>query len=113
MGDVAPEVAAVGHDIAAQAERPDQLGCRGLVGGLAGGEHEADRQAMAVNDGMDLGGQSSTGATDGVIRTPFLPPAACWWARTMELSIRCRLSGESWLSLSKMRSQTPCLAHRL
>jgi hypothetical protein len=26
---------------------------------------------------MDLGGQSPTGATDGVIRAPFLPPAAC------------------------------------
>jgi hypothetical protein len=27
---------------------------------------------------MDLGAQSSTRATDGVIVAPFLPPAACW-----------------------------------
>jgi hypothetical protein len=27
---------------------------------------------------VDLAGQSSTRATDGVIRTPFFPPAACW-----------------------------------
>lgn len=111
--DGASEVAAVSDHIATQPQRPDQFGCGGLVGGLAWGEHEADGQAAAVNDGMDLGTQSPTGTTDGVIRAPFLPPAACWWARTIELSSRCRLSGETWLSRSKMRSQTPCLAHRL
>jgi hypothetical protein len=26
---------------------------------------------------MDFAGQSSTRTTDGVIRAPFLPPAAC------------------------------------
>lgn len=113
LADWAAEVTAIGDYIAAQAQRPDQFGRRGLVGGLACGEHEADRQAASVDDGVDLGGQSPTGATDGVIRAPFLPPAACWWARTMELSIRCRLSGETSLSRSKMRSHTPCLAHRL
>jgi hypothetical protein len=27
---------------------------------------------------MDFAGQSSTRTADGVIRAPFLPPAACW-----------------------------------
>jgi hypothetical protein len=27
---------------------------------------------------MDLRGQPSTRSADGVIRAPFLPPAACW-----------------------------------
>jgi hypothetical protein len=27
---------------------------------------------------MDLGAQPSARTTDGVIRAPFLPPAACW-----------------------------------
>jgi hypothetical protein len=44
---------------------------------LAGGQQQADRQAVAVNDGMDLGAQSSTRTADGVIRAPFFPPAAC------------------------------------
>lgn len=113
FGHVAPEVAAVGNHIAAQPERPDQFGRRSLVGGLPRSEYEADGQPASVNNGMDLGGQSPTGATDGVIRAPLLPPAACWWARTIEESRRCRLSGETSLSRSKMRSQMPCLAHRL
>lgn len=113
LGYGTAEVAAIGDDITAQGERSNQFWRGGLVRGLAWGEHEADRQAAAVDDSVDLAGQSPTGATDGVIRTPFLPPAACWWARTMELSIRCRLSGETLLSRSKMASHTPCLAQRL
>ena len=48
-----------------------------LVGGLAGGEHDPDRQAFGIDHDVDLGAQSPTRATDGVIRAPFLPPAAC------------------------------------
>jgi hypothetical protein len=58
-------------------EAGQQLG-RGLqIVGLAGGEHEPDRQAGFVDDGVDLGAQSSTRTANGVIRAPFLPPAAC------------------------------------
>lgn len=113
LGYGAAEVAAIGDDITAQGERSKQVWRSGLVRGLTWGERKADRQATAVDNRVDLAGQSPTGATDGVIRTPFLPPAACWCARTMELSIRCRLSGETVLSRSKMASHTPCLAHRL
>lgn len=113
LGDRAAEVAAIGDHIAAEMERANQFGCGCLVGRLTWGENEADWPAATVDHGMDLGSQSPTGATDGVIRAPFLPPAACWWARTIELSIKCRLSGDISLSRLKMRSQTPCLAHRL
>ena len=77
FGHGAPEVAAVGDDITAERERSDQFWRGGLVGRLAGSEDEADRQAAAVDHRVDLAGQSPTGATDGVIRAPFLPPAAC------------------------------------
>jgi len=45
---------------------------------LSGRQQEPDRQAILVDDGVDLGAQSSTRTADGVIFAPFLPPAACW-----------------------------------
>lgn len=85
----------------------------GLVGGLAGGEHDPERQAVLVHQGVDLGAQSSTRTADGVIRAPFLPPAACWCARMMELSIRCRDCGDVAASASNTFSQIPAFAHLL
>lgn len=48
-----------------------------LVGGLPWADQEAERQTGRADDGVDLGGQSSTRTANGVIRAPFLPPAAC------------------------------------
>ncbi len=106
-------VAAVGDESAGR-RKVGQKGWReGLVGGLARRDDEADGQALLVHDGVDLGGQSSTRTADGVIRAPFLPPAACWWARTMDESIKCKEFGDLAASASNTRSQTPCLAHLL
>ena len=88
LDDGPGEETSVGDDMGRQREAVDQGRKGRLVGGLAGGEQEADRQALAIDDRVDFGAQSSTRTTDGVIRTPFLPPAACWWARTIEESIR-------------------------
>jgi len=85
----------------------------GLVGGLTRRQHDPQRQAVLIDQGVDLGAQSSTRTADGVIRTPFFPPAACWWARMMELSIRCIEPGELADKASNTRTQTPALAQRL
>ena len=69
-------VAAIGDDMPAF-EAGQQLGGSFQIVGLAGGEYEPDRQAGFVDDGVDLGAQSSTRTADGVILAPFLPPAAC------------------------------------
>jgi hypothetical protein len=69
-------VTAVGDDMAAF-EALQQLGSGPQVVGLAGGKHQADRQAVLVDDSVDLGAQSATRTADGVIFAPFLPPAAC------------------------------------
>ncbi len=70
-------VATIGDDIALELEAVEQLrGCR-LVGGLARGEDEAHRQAAAIDDDVDLGAQSAPRSSEGVIRAPFFPPAAC------------------------------------
>mgnify|MGYP007127353029 FL=1 len=113
IDQVLPVITTVGDDDGGGWKRLQQVRCGGFVGSLSRRECETDRQSLLVNDNMDLAGQSSTGTADGVIRTPFLPPAACWWARTMELSINCIDCGEAAAKASKIRSQTPVLAHRL
>ena len=84
-----------------------------LVRGLPRREHDPQRQAVLIDQGIDLGAQSSTRTADGVIRAPFFPPAACWWARMMELSIRCIDPGDPADRASNTRTQTPALAQRL
>jgi hypothetical protein len=86
--DRAGEVTAISDDLLRQRQPVDQCRKRRLVRRLAGCEEEPNRQAACIDDGMDLGAQSSTRTTDGVIRAPFFPPAACWWARTIEESMR-------------------------
>jgi hypothetical protein len=44
-------------------------------------------QHVLIDDDVDLGAQPATTTADGVILPRPFPPAACWWARTMELSI--------------------------
>jgi hypothetical protein len=44
-------------------------------------------RAKKPRSAMTCGAQSSARTANGVIRTPFLPPAGCRWARTMEGSI--------------------------
>jgi hypothetical protein len=113
-GDHRPTVIPpVANHVSGELEGADKVGRGGLVRRLARREQEPDRQAAAVNDRVDLRRQTSSRETDGVIRTPLFPPAACWWARTMELSIKCRECGDFSANASKIRSQTPAFAHLL
>ncbi len=48
---------------------------------------EADRQALPVDDRMDLGREAAAGATETMISTPLFAVAACWCARMEVLSI--------------------------
>ncbi len=81
-------VATVTDDIAARHGTVQQFRHRPHIMGLSGGEGELTGQTASAHHGVDLGGQSSTRTANGVIRAPFFPPAACWWARTIEESIR-------------------------
>src|SRR5882672_558584 len=80
---------------------------------LAGRQHQPHGQTILVDKGVDLGAQSATRTADGVIFAPFLPPAACWWARMIELSIKAIEWGDLAASLSKIPTQMPALAQRL
>jgi hypothetical protein len=70
-------VAAVGDGLARRGQAVDQRWQRGLIGGLAGRQDQPDGQAIAIDDRVDFGAQSSARTADGVIRAPFFPPAAC------------------------------------
>jgi hypothetical protein len=55
---------------------------------LTAGDQEVDRQTQVVDQQVDLGRQTASGAPQSLVRAPFLRPvAACWWARTMVESI--------------------------
>lgn len=106
-------VASVCDQIAGSAEAFDERNSGLLVGSLSRCEGNANGQALAIDDDVDLGAQSSTRTADGVIRAPLFPPAACWWALMIELSISAMDCGDRSASVSNIRSQTPALAHRL
>lgn len=113
VDDGAGVVAPVGDQRLGGFEAVDQGFDGGLVGGLPRRQNDPQRQAVLIDQGVDLGAQSSTRTADGVIRAPFFPPAACWWARMMELSIRCIDPGDEADRASNTRTQTPALAQRL
>jgi hypothetical protein len=106
-------IASVGDHGDGRGQASEQLRDEGHVRSLAGRQEEPYRQTILVHHGVDFGAQSSTRTANGVIRAPFFPPAACWWARTMELSISCIDWGDLAAKVSNTFSQTPALAHRL
>ena len=71
-------------------EASDQLVAAGGIMALTWSEQQAHRVAKRIRGGMDFGAQAAAGAAQSLsIRPPFAmrAPAACWWARTMVLSI--------------------------
>ena len=105
-------VPAVGDHIAGRGVRREERGDRRLVRRLPRREGDGHRQPAPVDHRVDLGAQSATRTTERVIRPPFRV-AACWCARMIELSIRSMLSGDRSARVSKTRTQTPALDHRL
>ena len=77
-GDERPTVIAfVGDKRLCWCQPFDQLRGECLVGCLSLRDEETDRQAVLIDERVDLGTQSAMRTANGVIRTPFLPPAAC------------------------------------
>ena len=70
-------VATVGDGVGSGLQALEQSRDRRLVGGLAWRDQQPDWQAAGIDDGVQLGAQSSTRTADGVIWAPFFPPAAC------------------------------------
>ena len=77
LEDGAGVAAAVGDGVPGRLKAVKEGRHGNLVGDLARGDHEAARQAKAVDDDVDFGARPASRASDGVVRTPFFPPAAC------------------------------------
>ena len=77
LDDGSSAVTAVGDGIASRSQAVDQAGQGRLVRCLSGRQQKPDCQPSMIHHRMDLGGQPSTRTANGVIRTPFFPPAAC------------------------------------
>lgn len=105
-------ITSVGDDVTALQAR-EQAWRRTQIVVLPGSQDEPHRQAVLIDQGVDFGAQSSTRAADGVILAPFFPPAACWWARMIELSMNAIEWGDLAAKVSKTCTQTPALAQRL
>lgn len=54
---------------------------------LASRDAEAQWPSKCVGQHVDLGRQSTSGTPQRLVLGPPFPVAACWWARTMVLSI--------------------------
>lgn len=106
-------VAAVSDHVADAFQAGDQPRGDDFIRCLALRQRQPDRQTCVIDDDVDFRAQSPARETDGVIRTPFFPPAACWWARMTELSIKVMDSGDCSASRLKISTQTPAFAHRL
>jgi hypothetical protein len=49
------------------------------VRGLAWGQGEGDRISQGIDEGVNFGGQSAPGASDGLVAAVFFrAPALCW-----------------------------------
>ena len=105
-------IATVGDDMLAL-QTGQQLGSGPQVVGLSGGQNQPHRQAVLIDQSVDLGAQSPTRTANGVILAPFFPPAACWWARMIELSMKAMECGDFAASVSNTCTHTPALAQRL
>ena len=47
---------------------------------------EPDREPLRIDDRVDFGRETASGATETMISIPLFAVAACWWARTEVLS---------------------------
>lgn len=60
----------------------------GTVSSLSARQMKAREHTQAVDQSVNLGAQSATRAPDRLFSFFFAAPAACWWARTIVLSIK-------------------------
>lgn len=85
-----------------------QIGCGCAVSNLSAGEHQSQRTAKVIAQGMDLGDASTTRAANCLAGFPFFPPLAQRWALTAELSISTSEGGPPAAARAwKMFAQMP------
>lgn len=114
VGEMIGIVALVG-DCRFGLDTVDQVMGKRDVVALAGRSDQADGKAERLGGGMDFGAQAAARPAQALgIRPPLTlrAPAACWWARTMVLSIISHSRSASRASVSSMPSRTPISIQR-
>jgi hypothetical protein len=60
----------------------------GTVASLSARQMKASEHAQTIDQSVNLGAQATTRASDCLVAFFFAAPAACWWARTIVLSMK-------------------------
>ena len=80
---------------------------------LPGREKKACRVAQGIDRSVDLGAQTTSTASEGLlVWIPPFAPALCWWARTMVESIIAYSLSASCAKASNTCCHTPVLLQR-
>ena len=105
-------IGGVGDDVANALQPLDQPARLRAVTPLPGGDLEPDRQSERIDSGVDLGGQTASGASDGAsFKLPFREVASAWTFEIVASTSTYSKSGSSRKAL-KRPSQTPARDQR-
>ena len=80
-------ISLVAENDGARCEPVEKFQRGGRVMRLPCGQAEPEREALPIDDRVDLGRETASGATETMISTPLFAVAACWCARIEVLSI--------------------------
>jgi hypothetical protein len=105
LADRVRVVARVADELfAARVVTDDRLGdCRLVL--LPRCDFDVERAAFRVGEGVDLGGEPTSRTTQCIADDPPFPPAASWWARTTDASMRTASSSTRNCSALKIFAQ--------
>ncbi len=90
----------------------NQAGRRYDVVTLSFGQLERERKAEGIDDEVDLGRRTTSRSADAMNCGPPFPPAACWCARFVVLSMLCHSGSIAVCSAANSASHRPHLDHR-
>ena len=79
---------------------------------LARAQAEPEREALPIDERVDLGREAASGATETMISPPLFAVAACWCARMEVLSIIWISPSCASVIASISRSHTPAFRQR-
>lgn len=102
----------VGQDDGTRIEAIEQFVRGRSIMRLTRCQAEPDREPLSIDDRVDFGRETASGATETIILIPLFAVAACWCARMEVLSIICISPSYATVVGSISRSQTPALRHR-
>ncbi len=112
IADPVGVISFVGQDDGAGIEAIQQPVCGRPIVRLTCCQAEPDREPLRIDERVDLGCETTSGATEAVIQIPLFAVAACWCARMEVLSIIWMSPSYAAVMASISRSQTPALRHR-